>query len=276
MSPRPVSARAPRRWTPLAVGLLTPVLLLAALAGGANAASSYPPLTGHIAGPNVVGQGLKGSYTVTATGGPAVGFNGTQVGTLSYEASVAGANTSQVTLLPSAGVFTNGTATISLTAGNVTQSLVLSVDVTSGYQGQNVSTNLSYAIQVVQPYSLRAQLVVESGIGTAPFNLSVLLDGTPVGSVAVPTLTGHSSYSIAFSYVNQNLAPGEHTFSINLANEHGLVVFSNGQEFYSQSFYVTAPPINYTPYYILAGGVFVAAIFIFLTTSGARRRGRKR
>lgn len=258
------------------VALLVPALLLGGLVGGAAAAANYPPLTGHIAGPNTVGQGLKGSYTLTGTGGPAFGLNGTQVGTLSYEASVTGGNTTGLLLLPTAGVLSNGSATLTLTANNVSQSVVITVTLTSGYNGQNITTNISYSVNVVQPFTLRATIVVESALGTQPFDLTVLLDGTPVGAVSVPSLTGHATYPVVFSFVDQGLGAGTHTFSISLANQHGLVAFSNGASTFSQTFYVAGPPTNFTAWYLVAGGTLVAAIFIFLTASGARRRGRKR
>ncbi len=261
----------------LVVAVALPAIVLAGMIGSAaGAAATYPPLTGKITGSNVVGEGLIQNYNVTGTGGPAYGLNGTEIGTLSYEASVTGTNTTGVLISPSAGVLTNGSALLQLTANNITQSIVITVALTSGYNGTNVTTNLTYSVQIVQPYTLHAQLDVESALGTQPFNLTVLLDGRPVGQVAIPTLTGHSTYAVVFSYVDQSLGPGTHTFSISLANQHGLVLFSNGATVYSQSFYVAGPPTNFTAWYLVGGATCVAAIFIFLTASGARRRGRKR
>lgn len=255
-------------------GLAAPVLLLST--GGAQAAANYPVLTGTVHGPTTVGTNLKDTYLVDATGGPAVGFNGTQVGILSFTTTVVGLNTTGVQLLPTAGVFTNGTTNLTLTTTNVTQTLTLNIEIKSGYQGTNVSTNVSYTVVVIQPYVLAATLLVDSSLGTIPFHLAVLLDGNPVGSVAVPSLTGHATFQVTFSYVNANLGPGWHTFSISLAQEHGLIVFANGLTSYSQSFFVASAPANNTIWYVTGVVAFVGALFIWLTSVGARRRGRKR
>jgi hypothetical protein len=237
---------------------------------------TYPTLTAQVTGPTTVGTSLTTKYHLTATGGPAVGFNGTQVGVLSFSTTVVGFNTTGVELLPTAGVLTNGSTNLTLQTSNLTETLTFNIEVTSGYHGSNVSTNITYTVSVIQPYVLTATLVDESAVGTIPFNLTVQLDGTPVGAVSVPSLTGRGTYQVTFSYVNPNLSPGWHTFTVNLAEEHGLVVFSNGQSLYSQSFYVQPAPANYTIFYVGGAAFFVAAIFIWLTTVGARRRGRKR
>jgi hypothetical protein len=261
-------------------GLLVGLVLLLAMALGtlpASASSSYPTLTGSISGPSTIGENLTERFTVTATGGPAYGYNGTEVGTLSFSASVTGANTTGANVDPTAGVFVNGSTIISLKANNLTQTLVLTVDVTSGATGaNNISTNLTYDVTVVQPYTLTATIQVASALGTQPFDVSVLLDGTPVGTITVPSLTSRSTYALVFNYVNPNLGSGWHTFSINIANEHGLVVFTGGATQYSQAFYVQPTPTNYSWVYVGAVGVFFGAIFIFLTVVFGRRRGRRR
>ena len=65
-----------------------------------------------------------------------------------------------------------------------------------------------------------------------------------------------------------------HTFSISLASQHGLVTFPGGAQQYSQSFYVTGPPPDYTVWYVAGIGAFLGAVFIWSTRVAARRRGR--
>jgi hypothetical protein len=253
------------------------VAILLPAAPARAAAVNYPTLTGHIEGPNIIGENLTATFPVFATGGPAFGFNGTQVGTLSFSASLTGTNTTGTNIVPTAGVFTNGEVNLSVKANNLTQTLVISVDVTSGHTGAtNVSTNLTYRVQVVQPYTLAATLVVASSFGTLPFDVTVLLDGSPVGSVAIPSLTAHASYALKFSYVNPSLGPGWHTFSIDIGQEHGLVTFQGGAQQFSQSFYVQPATTNWSWVYVAAGVITVGAIFIFLTMVFGRRRGRRR
>ena len=167
------------------------------------------PLTGNIAGPTAVGVAIQTTYTVSATGGPAEAPNGTQVGIYSYKASYSAVNTTGAAFTPTSGVLVNGTVTLSFTAPNVTEPLTLFVLVNSSYQGTNVTTNLSEAIEIVQPYRFNANLQVGSQAGVSPFYLTVTLDGAPVGSVKVPSLSAGASYPISFPYVVPGgLSPG--------------------------------------------------------------------
>lgn len=261
------------------LGALAPaVLIVAAPAGAAPGRSAGPaatasaPLTGAISGPTNVAPDAHETYSVTATGGPAVAANGTIVGNLSFTSSIVGANTTGGAVDPPQGVFVNGSTNLSVVIPNATEPLTLYVDVTSSYHGTNSSTNLTYAISILQPIVLAATLKVVGPTAVKAFDLAVELDGAVVGTVAVPTLTGGQSYPLSFSYLAVNLAPGWHTFSISLAEEHGLVVFQNGAESYSISFYVPGPAPDYT-LWIVAGIVAVAAVaFIWVTQFGARRR----
>lgn len=235
------------------------------------------PVTGNIAGPSAVGVSLQTTYTITATGGPAEAANGTQVGIYSYTASYSAVNTTGAAFTPSSGVLVNGSVTLSFTAPNATEPLTLFVLVNSSYQGTNVSTNLSDGIQIIQPYRLNANLQVGSEAGIAPFVLTVDLDGSPVGSVKVPSLSAGATYPISFAYVSPGgLSAGWHTFTVNLAAEHGLVTFVGGLTSYSVSFYVPGPPPDYTAYYLLGITVFIAVILIYTLRVGAPRRGPKK
>ncbi|MCI4321765.1 MAG: hypothetical protein L3K05_05615 [Thermoplasmata archaeon] len=263
---------------------LAALLAVALLAGGAlltfaavplaRATPSFGPLTGSIEGPVNVGQNGNATYTVNVSGGQAVASNGTQVGIYSYNASVAGPNTSSVLITPATGSIQGGTAQLTLKVGNITEVLTISVLVTSSYAKQQSTTNLSYSVNVVVPYRFAATLVVGSGSTVSPFSLNVLLDGQSVGSVSVGTLASGTRFPFSFSYVNPNLSPGWHTFSVSLAQEHGLVSFVGGSESVSQSFYVSGPPPNDTVWYVAGVAAFVGVVFIFTTRVAAGRRTR--
>jgi hypothetical protein len=265
---------------PLAlVAVLTLLALAAGLPGipSAHAAPAYGALSGKISGPSTVGQNGNASYVVTATGGPAVSSNGTQTGIYSYNASVAGTNTSNVFLSPTGGSMPNGTIVLTLKAGNLTQQLTLYVLVTAQAHGTNstkATTNLSYAVDVVKPYRFTATVVAGPGGTVSPFTLTVLLDGAPVGQIPVGTLSSGTKSPVAFSYVDPGLSPGWHTFTVSLAQEHGLVTFAGGAESVSQSFYVAGPSTNNTIWYVGGLGAFVGVVFIWTTRVAASRRGR--
>ncbi len=191
------------------------VLLLASglsgtlLAGFAPLAQgAAPAVTGAINGPADVGESLHANYTVTATGGPAEASNGTTIGTYAYNASVTGINATGASINPSTGVLLNGSVVLDLIAPAAAETLTITVLITSSYQKNNQSNNLSYAVQIVEPYRLNATLVAASGVTVGPLKLTVTLDGTPVGSISVPVMTAGSTYPINFAYVDLGLSPG--------------------------------------------------------------------
>jgi hypothetical protein len=259
----------------VAVAVLTLLLApaLAPLARGGSSGTTLP-LTGAISGPSQVGTGLTGSYTVTAHGGPAEALNDSQVGTYSYEASVSAANTTGAAVTPSAGVLIGFTITVTLDAPNVSEPLTIYILVNSSYNGASVSQNFSFSLQVIEPYRLAANLVVGSTSAVSNFDITVLLDGQPVGQILVHGLSAGTSYPISFAYVPSSLSPGWHTFFLSLAQEHGLVTFAGGQQTLSVSFYVAGGGPNYSYWYLAGAATFVGAIFIWSTTVGGRRRGR--
>ena len=260
--------------------LLASVATVGALGGAdgrivASAAlpASYPTLKGNITGPTVIGYHAEKRFWINGTGGPATLNNGSIVGNVTFYASVTGANTTGVSIVPSEGVITNvsGYATL-LTVTNITEVLTIVVELTSVYDKQNVSLNMTYAVNVVEPYTLTLNLLSQTSATILPFTLTVDLDGAPVGTVSVPTMTGKSSYVATFQYATLGLAPGEHTFTVSFANEHGLVTFAGGGTTYSTSFYVPGPAPSYTLWYVAGAVAFFGAIFIFVTRVAARRR----
>ncbi|MHB1435163.1 MAG: hypothetical protein ACYCPN_04175 [Thermoplasmata archaeon] len=246
-------------------------------ASGASAASPPPAvnLTGSVHGPSVVALSGSGSYFLNASGGPAVLPNGTVAGTIQYFASLTGSNLTGVSFFPANGTIRPGGLTAKLTVNNQSQSLVLHLLIASTYQTQNQSINLTYSITVVRPYVLTATVVAGSQT-ILSFAATVSLDGTPVGSVTIPTLTPHQTYALTFQYPTLGLSPGWHTFTISVADAHGLVQFAGGGQTYSQSFYIPPAPANYTIWYIAGIAAFFGAIFIFVARVGARRRNRRK
>lgn len=261
----------------LLVALLVFGVLVAATAGvpGASAAGSSA-VTGSISGPNLLAEGGQARYAINVTGGPALAANGTIVGNYTYYASVSAPNLTGVRITPGSALILPGApANPLLVVGSTPEVVTITVMLTSVYQKQNVSTNLTYLVTVVQPYVVAATLVAGSTT-VLSFPVQVRLDGSVVGTVTVPTILAGQSYAFSFKYVTFGLSPGAHTFSISLASEHGLVTFPGGASSYSQSFYVPGPPPNYSIWYLAGVLAFAGAIFIFLTRVAARRRGATR
>ncbi len=244
------------------------------LGSGPTRAADVPPLSGAISGPPALGTGLRGTYLLNASGGPAFASNGTQVGVLSFRATLTGANVSGSSVQPPSGVLVQGQSSVTVIAGNVTGPLSLAVEFTSGFSAKNVSTNVSRAIQVVVPFTLQATLEVGAQ-GVSPFVLTVTLDGAPVGTISVAVLAPGATAPVRFHYVTLGLSTGWHTFAISLAEEHGLVTFPGGSQEFSQAFYVGSPPASYTVDIIGGIAAFVGALFIWSAVVGGRRRGRR-
>ncbi len=261
------------------LALVVAVLALAfvpALVPHARAESTNTiPLSGGIVGPSGVGMGLKASYTVSAHGGPSEALNGTQVGTYAYKASISAVNTTGAKVTPSEGVLVNFTVSVTLIAPSVAEPLTIYVLVTSTLGSANASQNFSYSVNIVQPFKLAATLVAGAGAAVSPFDITVLLDNQPVGTINVQGgIPAGQSLAVQFSYVPANLAPGWHTFLLSLAQLHGLVAFAGGEQVLTVSFYVTGGGPDYTLWYLSGASVFIGAILIWSTTVSGRRRGR--
>lgn len=258
--------------------LLTPGLILAlgTLAPDARAASASS-VTGSVTGPNLVATGSTTKYQVFGYGGPAVAPNGSVVGHIAYYTTLVANNLTGVSFSPPhANITNNRSVAAVLVVANASETVTIDVMISSVYQGKNVSTNFTFAVAVARPYVVAATIVDASSSTVMGFSVFVTLDGTVVGNVSVPGLQPGGSYQITFEYPTLGLSSGDHTFAISLAQEHGLVVFANGQSTYSQVVYVTGPPPDYTLWYVAGIVAFFGAIFIFASRVAARRRGAAR
>jgi CARDB len=258
--------------------LVVPTFLVGvgALAPAARAASS-PPLTASITGPTVVSTGSTSVFQISGWGGPGVASNGSLQGAFRFFANPVGTNLTGVEITPpSANITHNASHIADLIVGNATETLSIDVMVSSTYQGKNDSTNLTYTVTVVQPYVVTAAIVNPTNSTVSAFTVYVTLDGNVVGSVNVSTLLAGGTYHLSYKYPTLGLSPGDHTFAISLAQEHGLVTFANGQTVYTQTVYVTGPAPNYTLWYVAGIVAFFGALFIFASRVAARRRGTTR
>ena len=253
------------------IGAATPAAPVARLASAVTT-----PVTGTLTGPTLLPTSGNGTYQINATGGPAFS-DGTKVGNLTWHASLNAANTSGISLTPSSGNLTGTSAAIAnLSLSGNAQTLTLKVLVSSVYGKENQSTNLSLTISIVVPYVVSAEIVNGAGTTVLAFPVLIVLDGTTVGSVTVPSLAPGANYTLSFRYASGGLSVGEHTFSLSLSNEHGLVRFANGETTYSTSFYVSAGPTSYTWWYVAGIVTFFGVLFIYASRVAARRSGQVR
>ena len=255
------------------------VVLLAVLAVGLPvlahaAAGTYPPVTGAISGPSIVGEGLTAQYIVNGTGGPAFGQGGTAVGSIAFNATLSGNNVSGASIQPATGVLVNGQTTLQFRAPNASEIIKLRVVLTSSASGQNATLSLNMSIRIVAPYVLSGTL--QAGpTAVSGFDMTVTVDGTPVGQVAVPAIAANGTYHFSFDYAPPSLSAGWHTIAVSVAPQHGLVTFTGGVEQLTLQFYVTSPPPDYALDVGVGIAAFAAAVFIWGSVVGARRRGRR-
>jgi predicted DNA-binding ribbon-helix-helix protein len=271
------------RWSSVLLGvLLLTTLVSFSVAGAASVhpsgarSAATSPVTGNLTGPTLLATGATGRYEVNGTGGPAFLPNGTKVGNLTFYASVSATNLTGVSISPASAALVGAPFRTNLVVGATAEVVTIRVLIASVYQHQNQSINLSYAVVVVVPYVVTATIVDSSSATVLSFPVQVTLDGAPVGVVTVPTLTAGQTFNLSYTYTTVGLSPGEHTFSISLATEHGLVVFASGATVYSTSFYVQGPAPSYTLWYLAGAVAFFGVLFIFVTRVAARRRSALR
>ena len=244
---------------------------------GARAAPSSSAVTGSVQGPRVLATHGTTHLTVSATGGPAFAANGTQIGNLTFYASITGSDLTGVSINPSENAFVLGqNQTPLLEVGATPEVLTITFEISSVYLKENVSTNLTYTVTVVRPYVVAATIFNPGTTTALAFSVDIDLDGTKVGNASVPSITPKGEYNLSFQYATLGLSSGEHTFTISLADEHGLVTFAQGATSYSVSFYVPGAAPDYTVWYVFGALAFVGVLFIFATRVAARRRGAGR
>lgn len=259
----------------VAVGLSAPAHA-AASAPSIQAASSsaYPPIQHSVKGPSIVGKALKAEYNLTASGGPALAANGTTVGFIDFNVTLSGTNVTSASVDPPTGVLLNGSVILTFTAPNLSEVVTMHIKLTSSYNTTNETTNFTQSIQIVPPYVLTGTLVAGPTAVTG-FNMTVTLDGTPVGVVKVPTIQANSTYTFTYDYVPVSLAPGWHTIAVSLTPEHGLVEFKGGVQQISLDFYIAGAPPDYALDVGIGIAAFAGAVFIWGAVVAARRRGRR-
>jgi hypothetical protein len=237
--------------------------------------ASYQNITETTTGPSVVGVALKAEYNLSAFGGPAVAPNGTTVGFIDFNITLLGKNVTTASMQPPSGVLLNGSVILTFTAPNISEQVTFHIELTSEYNNTNLTQNFTHSVQVVSPYVLTGTIVA-GPTTVSGFNLTVTLDGTPVGTVDVPSIQANGSYQFTYDYVPaQGLAAGWHTMAVSLTPEHGLVSFKGGVQQLTLQFYIASAPPDYALDVGIGVAAFAVAVFIWGSVVGARRRGRR-
>jgi hypothetical protein len=261
--------------------LLALALILAFPLSSAARVETHPgsthPLTGNITGPNLLPVAGKGTYVITASGGPAELSNGTVTGNYTYSTSLIGVNTTGGIATPSTGTLKNGTAQISLSAPNNTGSYTLTVNVSSNPRsGNSTHIVLSYSFTVAAPYVISVSLANHNDFTVTGAEIAVILDGSTITTITLPSIAANGTYAFTYNYTTTGLSPGSHTFTLEIQGTYGLLTFSGGGTQLSVSVYVTPPATDYTLYYATGIALVGLAIFISLFVVGGNRRRRNK
>lgn len=255
------------------LGASTVALSLTAAPARAASPDASSRVTANITGPTVLAVSSNQRYLILAGGGPAIAPNGTEVGNLTYYAGVSAANLTGVTITPASAAILNGTpGNPLLEAGPNAQTVTINVEISSVYNTTNVSVNLTYTVQVVQPYIVSAVLVNDNSAIVESLPVLITLDGTQIGNVTVPAIQPYADYNFSFSYATLGLSSGYHTFLLSLPSQHGLVRFEGGSTSYSETVYVPGPAPDNTLWYVTGVVAFLGVLFILGSRLGARRR----
>ena len=291
MSPlRPLRARSEERglpWRSFLFVLGVMALLLGGslgylpLVGGAHAqaagvrSAGYPSFTVSFSGPSLMPANGSIKYVATASGGPAEQLDGVYTGNYTFSASVVGLNTAGSFVSPVSGAFVS--RMINLTVGGLNQSGTYTLELNCTSHGKtNLTQVFSQQFQVVFPYIVSATVKNLNAYTVSGAVISVLLDGTPVGAISVPSLLPSASAQVKYNYTSLGLSPGYHTFTLVLEGSAQLLEFGDGSTSYSVTFYVQGPSPDYTYYYLAGITAAVLAAFISLLFFGPRRVRRKR
>jgi len=268
------------RPSPVALTLALVLVTLATFAFAPNAlaaspAAAPPPIAGSVTGPAQLATSSNATFYLNASGGPAYS-GGKLTGTITWNASLSGTNLTGSAVSPASGKVTNSTGLpvkLVVTAGAIAEPLTLLVEVKSASSTVNQTLNLTRTFRVMIPYIVHATLVAGPNAVVLPFTVAVALDGTPVGTVSVPQLAPNATYYLAFRCPTSGLASGYHTFTLSIADPHGLVTFSNGATVESTTFYVAPAPASNTVWYVAGIVALFGVLFIYGTRVAARRRG---
>jgi len=265
----------------LAAVALAPAFFLPTASAATPAATGSSSITGNLTGPGLLATSANTTFYLNASGGPAF-VNGNETGTINWTATLSGANTTGTLVTPSGGTVTSTTrqpARMVVLTNGLPQTMTLTVKIVStpaGAGGKNETTNFTRTFRVITPYIVRATLVAGPQVTVLPFNVTVALDGTTIGSVPVPRLAPNASFQLVYRYPSGGLSSGYHTFTLSVAEPHGLVTFANGATVESTTFYVAPSAVNDTVWYVAGFVAFFGVLFIYATRVAARRQGSAR
>ena len=239
------------------------MILMLALAPQAQA--EYSPLYISIDGPIVMGKGETRMYRVDVAGGPSEGkVNYT------YTASILGTTTSDAYVLPAEGDF-NGTFFLNVTAKGEIPRILLWVNVTSSYGGEEERIIKEYGIEIVDPVVIAASVVNNGNIAVRGVPLTVFADGKSIYSTTV-SLDPGASTTIRYNWTDPSISSGEHVIKLVLDPDQEFITFIGGGTVYTSTIWVGEEDWGIWNILFVVLAIFLA----FLAYTFYRRPSRRR
>jgi|GEM_PF-1241479 hypothetical protein len=229
---------------------------------------TYEPVRVIISGPDVAGINEVRTYSVNISGGPAMLGNGNY----SYKAVIKAKNTTGTYVTPAEANNTNGHFELNVTMPGEPQRITLEVNATSNRQNETKWVVKEYIIEVVKPYIFKATIKNVGDVDVYGCVVEVFVDDKKITETKID-LQKNSTYTFQYNYTGNIDAPGWHTAKFVIQNAHGVVVFENGTDEITFSFYKNPPPLpKWLPLAVALIVIPVVSIIILLLL-GRRKKG---
>lgn len=205
------------------------MILLVALAPQVQA--EYSPMYISIDGPIVMGKGETKMYRVDVAGGPSEGK-----GNYTYTTSILGTTGGDAHVLPTEGT-SNGTFFLNVTAKGEMPRIVLWVNVTSYFGGEEERKVKEFAIEVIAPIVIAAKVVNNGNISVNGVPMTILADGKSIYSTSV-SLDPGASTTIRYNWTDPSVSSGEHVVKLVLDPDQEFITFVGGGTVYTTTIWV--------------------------------------
>ncbi|MCL4325796.1 MAG: hypothetical protein M1481_03075 [Candidatus Thermoplasmatota archaeon] len=229
-------------------------------------AKVYPEVTVIVSGPTLTAINQSYFYNITVAGGPA-----TDGGIYQYHAYLVGKNISAIAVAPANSSSKSGKFVVNITMPAIAQTVTLVVTGNSTLGNITKNSTEKIPINVIKPLLIHSIIYNRGLITLDNVTVEFYLDGTFIGSSLVPSILPFTNASVFFNYTVASLPTGYHTVKVVVNNT--MIVFSNGKNYETITFYVPGPPPNYTLIYELtAVSVTVAIVLIIILYMGSKKK----
>ncbi len=233
-------------------------------------ASAYTPIEITLDTPTFAGTLQKVDCTLKVSGGPAVEY-GTNY---TYKAEIVADNTTGSSVSPSTGSAVSGVFNFTVTMPGEAQTIKVRINATS--KGESAADNVykvrEFEVKVVAPIILTAVVYNTGSVDVENATAAFYADGILLGTEVFGVEAGESA-SVVHNWTWANIAEGEHTITVVIDDDLGLVEFSDGNNVYTKTIYVGTEgnPVGA----ILTVGVIIMSVMVALMIMAKPQKRKK-